>query len=55
MQDVKNIEELARQIRNQKAKEWRAKNPDKIKAINKRYWLKKAQQKIENDCSLVHK
>ena len=25
-------------------KEWRRKNPDKVKASNERYWLKKAAQ-----------
>lgn len=46
MQQYKDLEELARQIKNQKAKEWWDKNKDKVKEINKRYWLKKAKQKI---------
>ena len=25
-------------------KEWRKKNPDKVKAANERYWLKKAKE-----------
>lgn len=53
MPEITKIEELARQIKNQKAKEWRDNNKEKVKEINKRYWLKKAKQKIENDCSLV--
>lgn len=44
---MKNIEEIARQLRNQKAKEWRAKNKDKVKEINKRYWLNKAKKELE--------
>ena len=50
---MENIEEIARIIRNQKAKEWRDKNKEKVKEINKRYWLKKAKQELEKDCSLV--
>ena len=52
---MENIEEIARILRNQKAKEWRDNNKEKVKEINKRYWLKKAKQKIEKDCSLVQK
>jgi len=40
----KKIEELAKKIRNQKIKEWRAKNKDKVKEANKRYWEKKARE-----------
>ena len=39
--------ELARKMRNQKAKEWRDKNKDKIREINKRYWLNKAKKQVE--------
>ena len=39
--------ELARKLRNKKAKEWRAKNKDKIREINKRYWLNKAKKQLE--------
>ena len=44
---MSNIEELARKLRNEKAKEWRAKNPDKVKEINHRYWLNKAKKELE--------
>ncbi len=44
---MKNIEEVAKQLRNQKAKEWRDKNKDKVKEINKRYWLNKAKKELE--------
>lgn len=44
---MNNIEEIARQLRNQKAKEWRDKNKDKVKEINKRYWINKAKKKLE--------
>lgn len=39
--------EIARKMRNQKAKEWRDKNKDKIREINKRYWLNKAKKQVE--------
>lgn len=44
---MENLEETARILRNQKAKEWRDNNKDKIKEINKRYWLKKAKIELE--------
>ena len=36
------MEKLARKARNEYAKAWRAKNPDKAKATMLRYWAKKA-------------
>lgn len=44
---MKTIEEIARQLRNQKAKEWRNKNKEKVKEINKRYWINKAKKELE--------
>jgi len=46
----KENEELlkeAKKINLEYHKNWRAKNKDKVKEINKRYWLKKAKQKLE--------
>ena len=40
---------LAKKIRNEKAKEWRNKNKDKVKAINQRYWLNKAKKIKEGE------
>lgn len=34
----------AKAARNAYAKEWRRKNPDKVKATNARYWEKKAAE-----------
>lgn len=48
MKEDTEIQDLARIIRNKKAKEWREKNKDKVKAINHRYWLKKALEFKEN-------
>ena len=44
---MENIEEIARQIRNKKAKDWRDKNKEKVKEINKRYWINKAKKEME--------
>lgn len=39
--------EKARQARNQYAREWRAKNKDKVKASNARYWERQAQKLMD--------
>lgn len=39
--DQKAAEE-ARKARNQYAREWRAKNRDKVRQYNQNYWVKKA-------------
>lgn len=44
---MENIEEIARQLRNLTAKEWRHKNKDKVKEINHRYWINKAKKELE--------
>lgn len=33
------VEEKIRKAKNQYQKEWRSKNKEKVKAINKRYWI----------------
>jgi len=43
----KTIEELAREERLQYFKEWRAKNKDKLKETNARYWKKRAETKLK--------
>lgn len=43
-------EEIKRAIReekNRQAREWRRKNPDKVRAQNERYWRKKAMAILE--------
>ena len=42
-------QEKARQARNQYAREWRARNRDKVKANNERYWAKKAAAAEEQE------
>ena len=43
---MNNIEELAKKLRNKKAKEWRDKNKDKVKEINHKYWINKAKKEL---------
>ena len=48
------IEELAKAERNKYAREWRAKNKDKVKENNARYWARralKAQKEAAEDDS----
>lgn len=42
----KTIQELVKEERRLYAKEWRAKNPDKVREANRRYWEKRVQQRI---------
>lgn len=44
MSEDKEILQLAKEIKNEKAREWRRNNKDKVKVINQRYWLKKAKK-----------
>ena len=37
-----NLEQLAREERARYAREWRAKNRDRVRASNQRYWKKRA-------------
>ena len=38
------MDENARAAYNAYLREWRSKNKDKVKAINARYWIKKARE-----------
>lgn len=50
-----NFEKLAKAAANAYHREWRAKNPDKVREANRRYWLKKAEailaqeKEVKND------
>ena len=46
MADDTYLAELAREAQNQYVREWRQRNPDKVRESNKRYWRKKALQKL---------
>ncbi len=43
----KEIQELALEIQREYQREWRKKNPDKIKEYNQRYWRKKALEMLK--------
>lgn len=45
---MEKLEEKAKRLEAEYHKKWRAKNPDKVKEINKRYWLKKAKEMTNN-------
>ena len=50
IQDVtrkKGMSEAAREARNAYKREWAKKNPDKVKAANRKYWEKKDQEAQE--------
>lgn len=49
MNEVKSIEELAREERLAYFRAWRAANKDKVKQHNQNYWLRKAEKRIEED------
>lgn len=44
---MNELEEIARKLRNEKAKKWRDSNKEKVKEINRRYWLNKAKKVLE--------
>ena len=41
------LEELAREIQREYLREWRKRNPDKVKEYNERYWRKKALEMLK--------
>lgn len=43
------MNEAARQKRNEYYRKWRAANKDRVKAINARYWTKKAMEAAAED------
>ncbi len=43
------MQDKARQERNSYQRQWRARNKERVKAINARYWAKRARQKIEEE------
>lgn len=49
MKKTKELEELARELKNKQAKEWREKNKNKVKEINRNYWLRKAKKLLETE------
>lgn len=49
MENDVQLQDIAKKLRNEKAREWRLKNKEKIKDINKRYWLKRAKEYLEKE------
>jgi len=49
MENDVQLQDIAKKLRNEKAREWRLKNKEKIKEINKRYWLKRAKEYLEKE------
>lgn len=49
LKETESVQETIRKLKNQKAKEWRDKNKEKVKAINQRYWINKAKKIMEGD------
>lgn len=47
MDNETELNEIVGEIRREKARIWRKNNKDKVKEINRRYWLKKAQKILD--------
>lgn len=45
----KTLEEEARQIRRDYLRDWRRKNPEKVREANRRYWERRARLKLEKE------
>jgi len=45
---MEEIEKKARALRAEYHRAWRRKNPERVAAINYRYWLKKARRMAES-------
>lgn len=46
---AQKLSEEARNARNEYYRAWRAKNPDKVRSSNERYWRKKAAEMAATD------
>ena len=44
---MEDLKEEIKKLKSEYLKEWRKKNPDKVKEINNRYWLNKAKKNLE--------
>lgn len=47
----KEIQELVKEERRRYAREWRARNPQKVQEANRRYWEKRALTRMKNEGS----
>ena len=41
--------QLAKQLRREYLRQWQKDNPDKVKAANERFWMKKASELTERE------
>ena len=44
--EVKTMDKTAKAARAAYQRSWRRKNPEKVREINERYWLKRAEQEL---------
>ena len=47
--DEKTLEALAKEERTRYYREWRKKNPDKVKKHNRNYWKKRVEEKLKRE------
>lgn len=47
--DKKTMQEIAKGVQREYQREWRRKNPDKVREKNRRYWEKKAQERLRKE------
>ena len=47
MDNDEKLDKIVAELRREKARVWRKNNKEKVKEINKRYWLKKAKEELE--------
>ena len=47
MDNDEELDNIAAELRREKAKLWRKNNKEKVKEIHKRYWRKKAKEELE--------
>ena len=47
--DQKTLDVLAKEERTRYYREWRKKNPDKVKKHNQNYWKKRVQAKMDKE------
>ncbi len=49
MMEAKTKEQKIREVRNEYARQWRRKNPEKVREYMDRYWLRKFEEKHKDD------
>ena len=49
-----NLPPVAVELRRQYLREWRRRNPDKVRGYNQKYWIKKAEEAMRNAKNEAH-